>query len=76
MAKLRTGHDHVELVVVGKPNPDGPVARAVKDLNRKSNCGLLRLFHLQNLIGRNILENLHRTRRPTDFDFIRHFRIR
>jgi glycosyltransferase involved in cell wall biosynthesis len=32
VAKLRTGHD-VELVVVGKPNPDGPVARAVKDLN-------------------------------------------
>jgi glycosyltransferase involved in cell wall biosynthesis len=31
VAKLRTGHD-VELVVVGKPNPDGPVARAVKDL--------------------------------------------
>jgi len=32
VAKLRTGHD-VELVVVGTPNPDGPVARAVKDLN-------------------------------------------
>jgi glycosyltransferase involved in cell wall biosynthesis len=32
VAKVRTGHD-VELVVVGKPNPDGPVARAVKDLN-------------------------------------------
>jgi glycosyltransferase involved in cell wall biosynthesis len=32
VAKLRTGHD-VELVVVGKPNPDGPVARAVKDLD-------------------------------------------
>jgi glycosyltransferase involved in cell wall biosynthesis len=32
VAKLRTGHD-VELVVVGKPNPDGPVARAVTDLN-------------------------------------------
>jgi glycosyltransferase involved in cell wall biosynthesis len=32
VAKLRTGHD-VELVVVGKPNPDGPVARAVKELN-------------------------------------------
>jgi glycosyltransferase involved in cell wall biosynthesis len=32
VAKLRTGRD-VELVVVGKPNPDGPVARAVKDLN-------------------------------------------
>jgi glycosyltransferase involved in cell wall biosynthesis len=32
VAKLQTGHD-VELVVVGKPNPDGPVARAVKDLN-------------------------------------------
>jgi glycosyltransferase involved in cell wall biosynthesis len=31
VAKVRTGHD-VELVVVGKPNPDGPVARAVKDL--------------------------------------------
>jgi glycosyltransferase involved in cell wall biosynthesis len=30
VAKLRTGHD-VELVVVGKPNPDGPVARAVAD---------------------------------------------
>ncbi len=33
MAKLRTGRDDVELVVVGKPNPDGPVARAVTDLN-------------------------------------------
>ncbi|HEX3705346.1 MAG TPA: glycosyltransferase family 4 protein [Mycobacteriales bacterium] len=32
VAKVRTGHD-VELIVVGKPNPDGPVARAVKDLN-------------------------------------------
>ncbi|MBV9486996.1 MAG: glycosyltransferase family 4 protein [Frankiaceae bacterium] len=32
VAKLRTGHD-VELVVVGKPNPDGPVSRAVVDLN-------------------------------------------
>jgi glycosyltransferase involved in cell wall biosynthesis len=32
VAKLRTGHD-VELVVVGKPKPDGPVARAVTDLN-------------------------------------------
>jgi glycosyltransferase involved in cell wall biosynthesis len=32
VAKLRTGHD-VELVVVGKPNPEGPVSRAVKDLN-------------------------------------------
>jgi glycosyltransferase involved in cell wall biosynthesis len=32
IAKVRTGHD-VELVVVGKPNPDGPVAKAVKDLN-------------------------------------------
>jgi glycosyltransferase involved in cell wall biosynthesis len=32
VAKLRTGRD-VELVVVGKPNPDGPVAKAVKDLN-------------------------------------------
>jgi glycosyltransferase involved in cell wall biosynthesis len=32
VAKLRTGHD-VELVVVGKPNPDGPVARTVKDAN-------------------------------------------
>jgi glycosyltransferase involved in cell wall biosynthesis len=32
VAKVRTGHD-VELVVVGKPNPDGPVARAVRDLN-------------------------------------------
>ncbi|HWB65841.1 MAG TPA: glycosyltransferase family 4 protein [Mycobacteriales bacterium] len=32
VAKVRTGHD-VELVVVGKPNPDGPVARAVTDLN-------------------------------------------
>jgi glycosyltransferase involved in cell wall biosynthesis len=31
VAKLRTGHD-VELVVVGKPNPDGPVSRAVTDL--------------------------------------------
>jgi glycosyltransferase involved in cell wall biosynthesis len=29
--KLRTGRE-VELVVVGKPNPDGPVAKAVKDL--------------------------------------------
>jgi glycosyltransferase involved in cell wall biosynthesis len=32
VAKLRTGHD-VELVVVGKPNPEGPVARAVTDLD-------------------------------------------
>jgi glycosyltransferase involved in cell wall biosynthesis len=32
VAKLRTGRD-VELVVVGKPNPDGPVARAVGDLS-------------------------------------------
>jgi glycosyltransferase involved in cell wall biosynthesis len=32
VAKLRTGRD-VELVVVGKPNPEGPVARAVTDLN-------------------------------------------
>jgi glycosyltransferase involved in cell wall biosynthesis len=32
VAKVRTGHD-VELVVVGKPNPDGPVAGAVRDLN-------------------------------------------
>jgi glycosyltransferase involved in cell wall biosynthesis len=32
VAKLRTGRD-VELVVVGKPNPDGPVSKAVKDLN-------------------------------------------
>lgn len=32
VAKLSTGHD-VELVVVGQPKPDGPVARAVKDLN-------------------------------------------
>ena len=32
VAKLRTGHD-VELVVVGRPNPDGPVAKAVEDLN-------------------------------------------
>jgi len=32
VAKVRTGHD-VELVVVGKPNPGGPVARAVADLN-------------------------------------------
>ncbi|HVW80026.1 MAG TPA: glycosyltransferase family 4 protein [Mycobacteriales bacterium] len=32
VAKLRTGQE-VELVVVGKPNPDGPVAKAVKDLN-------------------------------------------
>jgi glycosyltransferase involved in cell wall biosynthesis len=31
VAKLRTGRD-VELVVVGKPNPDGPVSRAVRDL--------------------------------------------
>jgi glycosyltransferase involved in cell wall biosynthesis len=31
VAKLRTGHD-VELVVVGIPRPDGPVARAVEDL--------------------------------------------
>jgi glycosyltransferase involved in cell wall biosynthesis len=31
VAKLRTGRD-VELVVVGKPNPDGPVAKAVVDL--------------------------------------------
>jgi glycosyltransferase involved in cell wall biosynthesis len=32
IAKLRTGRD-VELVVVGRPNPDGPVARAVEDLD-------------------------------------------
>jgi glycosyltransferase involved in cell wall biosynthesis len=32
IAKLRTGHD-VELVVVGRPNPEGPVAKAVEDLN-------------------------------------------
>jgi glycosyltransferase involved in cell wall biosynthesis len=32
VAKLRTGRD-VELVVVGKPNPDGPVSRAVSHLN-------------------------------------------
>jgi len=31
VAKLRTGHD-VELVVVGTPRPEGPVARAVEDL--------------------------------------------
>jgi glycosyltransferase involved in cell wall biosynthesis len=31
VAKLRTGRD-VELVVVGIPRPDGPVARAVEDL--------------------------------------------
>jgi glycosyltransferase involved in cell wall biosynthesis len=31
VAKLRTGRD-VELVVVGRPKPDGPVARAVEDL--------------------------------------------
>jgi glycosyltransferase involved in cell wall biosynthesis len=32
IAKLRTGHD-VELVVVGRPNPEGPVAKTVEDLN-------------------------------------------
>jgi glycosyltransferase involved in cell wall biosynthesis len=32
VAKLRTGRD-VELVVVGKPNPEGAVARAVTDLD-------------------------------------------
>ena len=32
VAKLRTGRE-VELVVVGQPKPDGPVAQAVKDLN-------------------------------------------
>jgi glycosyltransferase involved in cell wall biosynthesis len=31
VAKLKTGHD-VELVVVGTPRPEGPVARAVEDL--------------------------------------------
>jgi glycosyltransferase involved in cell wall biosynthesis len=31
VAKLRTGRD-VELVVVGKPRPEGPVSRAVTDL--------------------------------------------
>ena len=31
VAKLRTGHD-VELVVVGTPRPEGPVARADEDL--------------------------------------------
>ena len=31
VAKLRTGRE-VELVVVGRPKPDGPVARAVEDL--------------------------------------------
>jgi glycosyltransferase involved in cell wall biosynthesis len=31
VAKLRTGRD-VELVVVGRPKPDGPVAKAVQDL--------------------------------------------
>jgi glycosyltransferase involved in cell wall biosynthesis len=31
VAKLRTGHD-IELVVVGTPKPDGPVARAVDHL--------------------------------------------
>jgi glycosyltransferase involved in cell wall biosynthesis len=32
VAKVRTGHE-IELVVVGTPNPDGPVAKAVRDLN-------------------------------------------